>query len=526
MDKMLPYKVLVTTSGTGSRLGDITKYTNKSLVKVGKKPAISYIVESYPEDMEFVVTVGYFGEQVRDFLGLVYPDRKFHFVEVDKYEGPGSSLGYSMLQAEPLLHSPFIYHACDTIVTGKIPLPETNWIGGFRGEGSSHYASFDTVDGHVQQMYDKGMIDPDFLHIGLVGVRDYDSFWRSLRELYERDSKNAALNDVEAIRKMIGEGSEFGVVEFKAWYDIGNVESLNKARTEIEDSFRILDKVDESIFIFDNFVVKFFSDEKTVRQRAERGDILKGLVPAMEGATKNFYRYEYAKGRLYSKVATPIDFLKFLHWSRKNLWKPASEVSSEDFKKVCRDFYFEKTVERVEKFLDSRSVKDAETVINDEKVPTVKTMLEMVDFDEMCNAEQSSFHGDFILDNILKTDRGYTLLDWRQNFGGLLQSGDMYYDLSKLNHNLTVNHEIVNSDLFTIKVDKDVVTCDILRKENLVQCQRALFEFLRENGYNIKKVKVLTALIWLNMSPLHHHPFDLFLFYFGKLNLWRALNGK
>ncbi len=520
------YKVLITTSGTGSRLGDITKYTNKSLVKVGKKPAISYIIEQYPKNTEFVITVGYFGNQVRDFLKLVYPDRKFKFVEVDRYEGPGTSLGYSMLQAEVLLRCPFVYHACDTIVSGKIPAPKKNWTGGFRGDGSSHYASFDAVDGKVQQMYDKGMIDPDFLHIGLVGVWEYASFWKNLKEMYKKDPSNSALNDVEVISKMIGEGSEFGVVEFEKWYDIGNVESLNKARTEIDDSFRILDKSDESIFIFDKFVVKFFYDEKVVAERVARGKILRGLVPAIEGATKNFYRYRYAKGHLYSKVATPSDFSRFLEWSKKSLWKPSKEVSVEAFKKVCYDFYYTKTVERVEKFLKSRAMKDAEMLINDEKVPTLKKMLKMIDFNELCDTEQSGFHGDFILDNLLKSGTGYTLLDWRQNFGGLLKSGDVYYDLAKLNHNLTVNHEMVNRDLFTIEIGKNDIHCDILRKENLVQCQKALFEFLEKNGYDKKKVKILTALIWLNMSPLHHHPFDLFLFYFGKLNLWRALNEK
>ena len=150
----------------------------------------------------------------------------------------------------------------------------------------------------------------------------------------------------------------------------------------------------------------------------------------------------------------------------------------------------------------------------------------MIDFGWLCSAEQSGFHGDFILDNLLKSKSGYVLLDWRQNFGGLLKSGDMYYDLSKLNHNLTVNHEIVNNDLFVIETEENEVICDIFRKENLVQCQKVLFEFLDKNGYNSKKVKILTALIWLNMSPLHHHPFDRFLFYFGKLNLWRALNEK
>jgi len=520
------YKVLITTSGTGSRLGEITQYTNKSLVKVGKKPAISYIIEAYPKNTEFVITVGYFGNQVKDFLKLVYPDRKFKFVEVDKYEGPGTSLGYSLLQAESSLRCPFIYHACDTLVGGKIPAPKANWIGGIQGEGSSQYASFDVVDGKVQQMYDKGMMDSDYLHIGLVGVQEYKSFWENLKKLYKQNPTNSALNDVEVIGRMIGMGSEFGAVEFEKWHDIGNVESLNKARAEIDDSFRILDKSDESIFIFDKFVVKFFYDENMVVQRMARAKILHGLVPKIEGSAKNFFRYKYAKGHLYSKVATPIDFSHFLAWSKKNLWKPSKEVSEDAFKNACFDFYYTKTVERIEKFLVSRKVKDTEIIINGEKVPSIKKMLKMIDFDALCNTKQSNFHGDFILDNLLKSTKGYVLLDWRQNFGGLLVSGDLYYDLAKLNHNLTVNHEIVNKDLFTIEIEKNEIRCDILRKENLIQCQRVFFDFLQTNGYDQKKVKLLTALIWLNMSPLHHHPFDLFLFYFGKLNLWRALNEK
>ena len=45
MTNMAEYKVLLTTSGLGSRLGNLTKFTNKSLVRVGDKPAISYIIE-------------------------------------------------------------------------------------------------------------------------------------------------------------------------------------------------------------------------------------------------------------------------------------------------------------------------------------------------------------------------------------------------------------------------------------------------------------------------------------------------
>ena len=58
-------KVLITTSGIGSRLGNLTKFTNKALVRVGRRPAISYIIDEYPSDTEFIVTLGHYGDQVR-----------------------------------------------------------------------------------------------------------------------------------------------------------------------------------------------------------------------------------------------------------------------------------------------------------------------------------------------------------------------------------------------------------------------------------------------------------------------------
>ena len=45
---MEEYKVLITTSGIGSRLGNLTNFTNKSLVRIGEKPAISHVIEHYP----------------------------------------------------------------------------------------------------------------------------------------------------------------------------------------------------------------------------------------------------------------------------------------------------------------------------------------------------------------------------------------------------------------------------------------------------------------------------------------------
>ena len=40
-------KIIITTSGIGSRLGKLTKYTNKSLVRVGNQYVIDYIISKY-----------------------------------------------------------------------------------------------------------------------------------------------------------------------------------------------------------------------------------------------------------------------------------------------------------------------------------------------------------------------------------------------------------------------------------------------------------------------------------------------
>lgn len=143
---MVEYKVLLTTSGLGSRLGNLTKFTNKSLVRVGDKPVISHIVETYPKDVEFVVTLGHYGSHVKQYLSIAHPDRKFQFVEIDSYMGEGSSLLYSMSLAEKYLRCPFIFHACDIILPNNY-INNINFSSNWVIEGS-----LEMIVNHIEQL--------------------------------------------------------------------------------------------------------------------------------------------------------------------------------------------------------------------------------------------------------------------------------------------------------------------------------------------------------------------------------------
>ena len=455
---MEEYKVLLTTSGVGSRLGHITDFTNKSLVRVGDKPSISHIVETYPINVTFVVTLGYFGSHVRDYLELAHPDRAFEFVEVEKFQGAKSSLLHSMKKAKDFLQAPFIFHVCDAIVDYKPAFPFENWIAGSAGDAcSSTYRTLNVRNGtSLDSINEKGEIGFDLAYPGLVGISDYKLFWEKLEE----------------------------------------------------------------IIILNGSVIKFFYDDKIVRKRVKRSEILSGLVPSVEASKKNFFKYGFVEGNLFAKSINTCTMKRFLDWAHLNMWSKGLGV---DIRSECDAFYFDKTHRRAKAFLNGKD--DVAIRINGENVDPIDTLMSALDRQMMIDGVSSIIHGDFILDNVVETKSGYTLIDWRQDFAGLLDVGDTYYDLAKLNHNLIFNHDIVNKGHYSIDYGDDGgITCDILVKKNMLDCQEVLHSFINENNYNLEKVELLTAIIWINMAPLHEYPLNKFLFNFGKYNLQRALN--
>jgi len=510
---MEEYKVLITTSGIGSRLGNLTDFTNKCLVRVGDKPAISYIIEAYPETTQFVITLGHFGSYVQEFLELTYPDKNFTFVNVDKFKDKGSSLGYSISKAKHHLQCPFIFHASDTILTeeDKIPSPTTNWCAGAYKEETSQYRTLRVSNNKVTFINEKGEINYDYPYIGLCGIKDYELFWSCLEDLPNEHS----LSDVHVVNEML-KSTPFDFKSINKWLDIGNVTELNKTRKYFGSSIEVLDKLNESIYFFDNFVIKFFSDPIINKNRVNRALKLYPLVPQILGSTNNFYKYEKVEGKLFSKSVNEISFTKFLEWAHNNLWV---KTTKDSFETNCHKFYIDKSLNRISLYL--KEYADCNN-INGESLPSIYSLFDQIDKQKLCNGIPSQFHGDFILDNIIENNKDFTLIDWRQDFAGDLEIGDIYYDLAKLNHNLTVNHGIIDQGLYNHSPEN----CYILCNSTLIRCKKLLHNFIIKHGYDLSKVELLTSIIWLNMAPLHEYPFNKFLFNFGKYNLYKNLKNE
>lgn len=509
------YKVFIPSAGLGSRLGNISKNLNKALASIANKPAISYIIDKIPKEIEIVVAVGYKKDTLKQFFSVAYPDRIITIVDISPYEGDGSGLGHTLLECKKHLQCPFIFCSNDTIITEDIPEPNENWIGFSRQNTNANYRTLKIKDDLVSHLLEKGNPGIDlYPYIGLAGIHNYDSFWKDME--YGKKFGSIVEGESYAIKKLLF-NDKVQAKEF-TWFDIGNVDGLNKASLYFSSDINVLPKSDEAIWFVDNKVIKYSNDTNFITNRVLRTKYLNGFIPSITKYSNNMYSYDRISGKPLSSIYNLSTFDRLLQVLFNDFWKLTNHEVN------CQQFYFEKTEDRVRQYLNVNK-RDCDEIINGQHTPSINTVLSKVNWNSLLNGVESTYHGDLHLENILLADDGnFVFLDWRQDFQGNLQLGDIYYDFAKLNHGLIVNHQIVNSNNFSIDIHDDNINFDICVPYRLIEYQKSLKDEIIKRGFDWDKVELLTSLIFLNIAPLHHTPYNHLLFYLGKYMLWRLIN--
>ena len=553
MDEKI-YKVFIPCAGIGSRLG--LKY-NKALTTIGYQPVIAHIIDKIPCNIEVVIALGYDGDNVQQVVETLYPDRPITYTHIDPYEGPESGLGLTLLQSKDELQCPFIFYPCDTIIKESLFTQHTNWMGyADRTNDSGQYRMLNLFgDGQprmggyreckIKEICSKNA-NGEFPYIGLAGIYDYEIFWKVMEE--GKDVGSIEMGEVFGLKYLLD--SPIYARKF-TWFDTGNPNSLKKTREEIKSwsddiTANILPKDDEAIWFVNigssqKTVVKFSTSQDFIINRGLRADGLVGYVPKITQSYTNLYTYDMQPGDVLSNKLNPKNFQLLLD-HLQNFWQPqvfkgahlkadtsskfyhTSVLMYDAFINSCQQFYKEKTYTRVKKYLKTFEQIDQPETINGVDTPGIWDILDKIDWDWICDGVPSTrFHGDLHFENILIDNGEFTFLDWRQDFGGLLQYGDIYYDLAKLNHGILISHELITKNLFSHSISNNIVTFDFLRKNVSVELEQMFKEFIIMQGYHYKKVQYLTYLIFLNIAALHHYPYGLLLFHLGKSGLWNLL---
>jgi choline kinase/aminoglycoside phosphotransferase (APT) family kinase protein len=520
------YKILISSAGTGSRVGSYSKFKNKALLQLGLKPAIQHIIDNFPKNLEIVICVGHHKDSLIEVVNALNPERNITYVYVDKYEGEGSGLGYSILAAEEHLQCPFIYSPNDTIITDSFvnlsPIEHGNWIGVQTNVGQE-----ENINAYrcVENAPGKSLILPkgnftDLTYIGLAGVYDYSAFWAAMRSDEDciLEGEAFGLNQLENVK----------CVEFPDWLDTGNLFALSRAEDALKSgSINILPKENEAIFFGDHEVVKFHSDPKFISERLNRMSYLPSeLLPELTASGQNYFKYRMISGETLSEKLTNELFSKFLDTMAAKLW--ARKEVAEPNKSGILAFYRDKTLSRVAEFEKRFKVSDKRRTINGRACLSVGEQLNQLDWKDFTDKYVGAwFHGDLHQENILVDEnRNFVLLDWRQSFGAeAIEFGDVNYDLGKLLHGFLVPHSAVANNHFSVEeVTADAVELNIARSLKEVEAERLLLRFVEENGMCSFHVRLIASLIFLNIAALHHYPYSKFLFFLGQYLLQELLD--
>ena len=500
--------VLILATGLGTRLGNLTKNINKALLPINNKAIISHIIEKFPREYDFIITKGYKGDTIEEYCKLAHPNHKFTFVEVDNIDGEGSGPGYSTLKCESLLQRPFYLTTCDCLIDSKVPFLDGNWLGVYPTSYPEKYSTVGVDDNeNIVSFLNKSDKGHDLAFIGLAGVWDYDVFWKELQDnIKSGELVNAFFNPKNY--------PTFKVKKIN-WFDTGNFDDLNKAKEYFNDRPLSLYKENSEItYKVDETFLKFSPDTNHIKNKSTRADILKDLTPTNFKSKNNFISYDWQPGKTLYEYDDITLYNKFLDEFKNNLNETIDGV-----RESLKSFYLTKTEGRLNLFLKkhSESYLESEFEINGVAYPSMKTTLDSIDFESLySNKFYKLFHGDLQFDNVVynPSNDKFSYIDWRDSFSDTVDSGDVYYDLSKLYGGLIIPYNIMKDESniefsqgnYSVKYNYPV-------SSNLVKFKRTYEKWIIDNGYDLEKIKLITGIIFLNMSPLHDEKFGKMLWY-------------
>ena len=515
-------KVCILTAGCGKRLGEYSKVINKGLLPLEGKAVLSHIIEKFSKDSEFVVAVGYKAEQVKTYLNMAHPGHSITFVQVENFDGPESGPGLSALACRKELDREFYLVCSDTLWTEKTESFPTSdsWMGTsyVDAEISQNFCNLQIENDSVVAIIDKakssGLNSRAFA--GLAFVKEPELFWRGLEmDVLTNNEKQLSLGFQEILKY-----SSLKVNEI-TWTDVGTEQ---KYIAELKRSSNFdFSKSREYIFVVNNSVIKFYEDQKIARQRVEKVKLNPSVFPPVDKFEGSFYRYEYQPGEtLYRQTDLPL-FQKLIEWLDQNLWKK-SEVPTNVMNDLCHKFYYLKTYDRISQFKLKYKDYDKISEINGKRVPQVDELLANVDWSALSSGIASFIHGDLQPDNILydvASDK-FLLLDWRQDFAGRIDIGDIYYDFAKLWGGLLLNYDQIKLNKFSYTESGNKCDFQFPSHPHVTAAHSILEIYLKRNGYSMQKIRLIVGLIYLNMSPLHNYPFDKLLHALGRQIIYNS----
>jgi dTDP-glucose pyrophosphorylase len=490
--------VCLLAAGRGTRMGFADGALHKALAPLGNRAVVTHVIEGFPDDARFVVAVGHLAEQIRAYLALAHPDRDITIVDVPNYMGPGSGPGCSVLACAEHLTEPFALTAADSIVTGMPPLDGPSWMGVSTVADPTSYLTLETGDDGAVRGFQERTGPSPLAFVGVAWIAEPAVFLDAARTAVEGE-----LQVTPGFAGLLAAGAPIRAAEVD-WIDTGTTETYAEARRRFAEEPHGGRSAIDVTYLLEDRVVKWFRDPAGADVRVERARDLGDAGPALVPAPPGWLAYERVPGDTLRDRLDPAGVAALLGWTAGSLW--GDRAGGADFDAAVRRFYGDKTLGRLELYLQPRGGAEPPSGLVINGIPTA-TVAEAVarELDGLVAAAvPSGFHGDLHEGNVIAGPAGYRLIDWRDDFGGLRDRGDRLYDQAKLLHTLELPESVMSAGTFSTTEVADggllVTHPDTAQRR---AARAAFWAWCAAHDVDAQALGVVDAIIFVNMAPLY-----------------------
>lgn len=331
-----------------------------------------------------------------------------------------------------------------------------------------------------------------------------DTFYKSL-ELYSQTNKIV-------------------FIERNDWIDLGHVDNYFKNKRDVDSRYFNTITIDKR-----KGILRKESSDKTkfineINWFVNLPKELKYLTPRIfEYSTNDISPYilmeYYAYNTLHSSFVYGNYSIDYWNGVFDSLFEINYEFgnyktsdSKEKLKSNLYRIYYTKTVERLNLLKEDNNFInffDSDIYINGILYPSLNCLINKLDevlacFNLYDIEELTIIHGDYFFANILYDNRFkiVRLIDPRGDFGGTGIYGDSRYDIAKLSHSVDGKYDFIVEDLFELKIIGNEINYEIFSKPVHNEIVEMFYNKISEK-YNANEIKLIQALLFLSMVPLH-----------------------
>ncbi len=493
-----------------------------AMIPINGKPVIGYIIEDLMTRRinNIVVVLNHHDNNTENYISKKYSERCNLKIIYDHSTGRG--LGYAMYLASKYVGNRHVLvYLGDTIYKGRLIFKKSFLVTTNKYDDSSKWCFVEKNDSKLS-FVDK----PQFYNgIGRVicGLYYFDHA-DLFKKITIREEKKGGKMSMHQILTPYAEKYPFLLVQEKKWYDCGNIENYYQAKI---DFLRLRGfnsvKYDSLYGIITKTGVRSEKIKKEINWYRQLPDQLKIFTPRLinysigngqASYSLEFYGYQslddiFIFGYLDEKIwhliiNNLLDIIKLFKSFKTN-------VPFSDYQIMYHDKILERLAELKQDAWWKKLLNCPEVIINGRTYKNVNYFLpqiEKIAKKLYSRKEMGLVHGDLCLNNILfdPGNRLFKLIDPRGSFGQGTIYGDIKYDLAKLRFSLSGHYDFIVSDLFKVETGEknNELRYDNYSDDYHRRIGQQLDQLLVDRGYDLKKIRIIEALLFLSVIPHHN----------------------